>query len=419
MAKYLLFLPLLLLSLLRTSDALAQSCYCTTPWYTNGTGTYTQYCTANADCWACQPGAYNTAWQQSFCPAYRAPTCSPSSESQISACPSGYNGTITSTRTSTCPDPYGAPVWGGWAQTSNNCVSTCQPVTETQTLSCPVNYSGSIIQTRTKTCPDNQWQAWQTTSNTCTPNPPTCQVTTESQTLACPTGYTGSIIQIRSSTCPNPYGQPVIAPWTTSTNTCVKSVSNPTNVTSPVSPVSPTNPTSVVSPTATAVTTPTATTGATAVSAPQQMQTPQDVSAPAVEVPATPAASSSTSATETKQETKQETQSTPTSSATSSAPTAGASATQPSAKGSAKETPTAGAKPKLSIGGLNTALTLDIFVKPGIIQPNVFPTLNIGQELPLELRQNHQFLMELLSGYLPDQSGMFNRMAKDAIELEQ
>jgi hypothetical protein len=68
---------------------------------------------------------------------------------------------------------------------------------------------------------------------------------------------------------------------------------------------------------------------------------------------------------------------------------------------------------------LNLAVSIDLFVKPGIIQPNVFPTLNIGQELPLELRQNHQFLMELLSGHLPDQSGMFNKMARDGIELEQ
>jgi hypothetical protein len=64
-------------------------------------------------------------------------------------------------------------------------------------------------------------------------------------------------------------------------------------------------------------------------------------------------------------------------------------------------------------------MSLEFLIKPGIIQPNVFPTLNIGGELPLELRQNHQFLMELLSGHLIDQSGMFNKMARDAIELEQ
>jgi hypothetical protein len=136
------------------------------------------------------------------------------------------------------------------------------------------------------------------------------------------------------------------------------------------------------------------------------MQTPQDVSAPPVEAPA---------ATESKESEPQS----QTSTATSAAPTAASSAPQTSAKGGVKETPKNAGKPKLSIGGLNPAMSLEFFVKPGIIQPNVFPTLNIGADLPEDIRQNHQFLMELLSGHLPDQSGMFNKMAKDAIELEQ
>jgi hypothetical protein len=140
------------------------------------------------------------------------------------------------------------------------------------------------------------------------------------------------------------------------------------------------------------------------------MQTTPDVSVPGVPAPSTP---------EVKQETKQESSSSQTSSATSSAPKQEGSATSTSATSSVKETPKNEVKPKFSIGGLNLAVSIDLFVKPGIIQPNVFPTLNIGQELPLELRQNHQFLMELLSGHLPDQSGMFNKMARDGIELEQ
>jgi hypothetical protein len=71
------------------------------------------------------------------------------------------------------------------------------------------------------------------------------------------------------------------------------------------------------------------------------------------------------------------------------------------------------------VGGLGLALSLEIFVKPGIIQPNVFPTMDIGQELPLEIRQNHQLMMELLGGQVQDQSGLFNRIARDAVELEQ
>lgn len=345
MARYLLWSLLLFSLLIRSNYALAQSCYCTTPYSPNST--FGSACTANADCWACQPGAYSSIWQQAFCPNYQAPTC--------------------------------------------------QVETQTQTLSCPVNYSGSITQTRTKICPSETWTDWQTVSSTCTPNPPTCQVTTEQQTLSCQTGYTGNITQMRSSTCPNPYGQPVIGPWTTTTNTCVKSVTNPTNIASPVSPVSPVNPTSVVSPTATAVTTP----AVPSVSAPQQMQTPQDVSAPGAVAPS--------STPEVKQDVKP----------TTPVATTPKVESQGGSKGTTKETPKETPKGKVSIGGFGLVTSLEIFVKPGIIQPNVFPTLNIGQELPLEIRQNHQFLMELLSGYLPDQSGMFNKMAKDAIELEQ
>ena len=345
MAKFLLLL-LLPLSLLRPSDALAQACYCTTPWSSNPA--FGQSCTANADCWACKPGAYSPSWQQAFCGG-------------------GY-----------VPPPPPPP--------------TCTTTFSEKTEACPVNFSGiKRYKQETKSCTDGQVTnfGWQLYSDSCTPNPPTCQVTTESQTLSCQAGYTGAITQIRTSSCPNPYGQPVIAPWTTTTNTCVKSVTNPTNVSSPVSPISPLNPASVVSPTATAVTMPTP-----IVSAPLP---PTEVSA------MTPAESPPPSQTST---------------ATSSAPTAGGSAPQPTVTGGVKETPNAG-KPRLSIGGLNPAMSLEFFVKPGIIQPNVFPTLNIGAELPPDIRQNHQFLMELLSGHLPDQSGMFNKMARDAIELEQ
>jgi hypothetical protein len=405
MAKFLLLLLLPLLSLLRTSDALAQSCYCTYPY---GDGR----CYANTQCWACAPGAYDTNWQSNYCTGYTAPapvvTCTSTFAERTESCPVNYTGVKKyKQETKTCSD--GQVTSYGWELYADTCTPnpvTCTYSAQLDTRACPANFSGSQTWKKETNCPSGSYGQpvytdWFKIQDTCTPNPPTCQVTTESQSLACPTGYTGAIMQMRTSTCPNPYGQPVMGPWTTTTNTCAKSVTNPTNISSPVSPVSPLNPNSVVSPTATAVTTPVPT-----VSAPQQMQTPQDVSAPPVEAPA---------ATESKESEPQS----QTSTATSAAPTAASSAPQTSAKGGAKETPKNAGKPKLSIGGLNPAMSLEFFVKPGIIQPNVFPTLNIGADLPEDIRQNHQFLMELLSGHLPDQSGMFNKMARDAIELEQ
>ncbi len=188
---------LLLLRLLwKPSDAWA--CFCTTPWMVNAQGQ--SYCVANSDCWACVPGAYSPSWQSLFCGNYvpppppppPPPTCQTSTESQSGSCPANTSGTVTSSRQSTCPDPYGQPVWG----------------------------------------------PWQTQSN-CTPNPPTCQTSSEAKTEACQAGFVGQKNYTRQSVCPNPYGQAVWGQWNLTGDSCTKSVTNPTNPLSPVSPVSP------------------------------------------------------------------------------------------------------------------------------------------------------------------------------------
>ena len=423
MAKYLLFLLLTLISL-RSNDALAQSCYCTTPYYNNGTGAFQNYCIANADCWACAPGAYNTAWQQAFCSGYTAPapTCTPETQTQTLHCPSGYSGSITQTNTKTCP----TGAWTGWVTSSSACAPTCTPVTETRLVSCPVNYSGSITESRTKTCPDNQWQAWQTNQNSCVANPPTCRAsmesrscplnqsgtntrmstcpdpygqplfadwvstctwnpatcktTTETQTLSCQTGFTGSITQTRSSMCPNPYGQPVMGAWTTTTDTCVKSISNPTNPTSPIAQ-------SIINPTVTAPTTPLLQTA-------PLPTTPQSVSP--METPA--------------EAPKQETSSTssqPASQTTSSSTT---STSQPASSPAPK--------PKLSIGGLSLASSLDLVSKP-MVQYNSLPVQTMSQEMPLEVRLYNNMMMDMIGIKPINQDEQFNLLGRDAMEFEQ
>lgn len=357
---------------------MAQSCYCTGGYTYNQTyGGNT--CIANADCWACQPGAYNTAWQQGFCPNYQATTCTPETQTRAGVCPTGYNGIVTETNTKTCP----SGTWTGWVTTTSNCTPNCTPVTETRQQSCPVNYTGFITETRTKTCPDNQWQAWQTSQNNCVKNPPTCKTTTETQTLQCQTGYTGSIIQTRSSMCPDPYGQPVMGAWTTTTDTCVKSVSNPTNPTSPVAQ-------SIISPTAMAPSTP----------LPQTPPLPPTMSAtptePTVEAP--------------KQEPKQET------SSTSSQPTSQPSAS--STTSTSQPTTSQAPKPKLSIGGLNLASSLDLVSKP-MIQYNSFPVQTLTQELPLEVRLYNNMMMDMIGIKPISQDEQFFLLNRDAMEFEQ
>jgi hypothetical protein len=148
---------------------------------------------------------------------------------------------------------------------------------------------------------------------------------------------------------------------------------------------SPVNPVSPISPTAAAPTTPTQTTTAPVS---QLVQTQQDVSAPA------PAASS------------------PSATASSTAPTAGASAPQPSAQTNAGGTPPP--KGKVNVGGLGTALSLELIVKPGLVQTNLFPTMDIGQSIPKEILLNNQTMMDLLTVDPLQQTPL-----KEELELEQ
>jgi hypothetical protein len=76
-------------------------------------------------------------------------------------------------------------------------------------------------------------------------------------------------------------------------------------------------------------------------------------------------------------------------------------------------------KGRLNIGGLGQALSLELFVKPGITQPNVFPEVSINQSVPAAVRHHHDFLMELLNQPLSDQSDKLRRIARDTVEFEQ
>lgn len=175
-------------------------------------------------------------------------------------------------------------------------------------------------------------------------------------------------IQITQESCPQGYTGQITKTrtktcpqnnWTESTvNSCVKSLTNPTNVTSPVSPVSPLN--TLVSPTPTLT-----------VTAPIT----QDV---------------------------QNSEATPTTSQT---------------KSTASETPT----PKFGIKTIPLALSLELLSKE-LTQPNVFPSINISQELPNDIKIMQQTYMDLITNgslFNPDQTDKLKRIASDAVELEQ
>ena len=86
-------------------------------------------------------------------------------------------------------------------------------------------------------------------------------------------------------------------------------------------------------------------------------------------------------------------------------------------KSTASETPT----PKFSIKTLPLALSLELLSKE-LTQPNVFPDLNIGQELPNDIKIMQQTYMDLITNgslFNPDQTDKLKRIASDAVELEQ
>lgn len=144
MAKFLLFL---LLISLRIDYVYAQynACYCTTTWYYNQT--FGQSCTANADCWACQPGAYNQAWQQAFCGAYQAPTCQTETQTQVLACQAGYTGQIIKTKVKTCPS-------GTWTETTqDSCVKSLTNPTNVTSPVSPVSPANPTFSTSVTTTP--------------------------------------------------------------------------------------------------------------------------------------------------------------------------------------------------------------------------------------------------------------------------
>jgi hypothetical protein len=267
-------------------------------------------------------------------------------------------------------------------------VVTCTYSAQTEDRSCPVNQSGVQTWKKETNCPTGSYGQpvptdWFKIRDTCVQNPPSCQISSQQQTLSCQTGYTGSITQTRSSTCPDPYGTPTFQPWVTTSDTCKKSINNPTNPVSPVSPLSPTSSTSAPTIQSSPVTAPTP----NSVPNSETTQTTETGSAPTQE----------NSATQTP------------------APTS-ASVTGSQTTSTTQESPPPKGKVKSAVG---LALSLELFVKPGITQPNVFPEVQIVQGLPNDVIFSGQLLVDVYGFSMPDQSGLFNRMAADAVELEQ
>lgn len=70
------------------------------------------------------------------------PSCQTSVEERQVACNEGYIGSISEQRQSSCPDPYGQPIFGVWVETQNSCQKS---VTNPTNVSSPVNPASPIM----------------------------------------------------------------------------------------------------------------------------------------------------------------------------------------------------------------------------------------------------------------------------------
>ena len=106
-----------------------------------------------------------------ICGVYQTPACSDLVENQTTACTlPHYSGAINQSRNFSCSTQS----WSAWTETSNNCTQdppTCQTSVETRQLACQADYVGSITETRYSSCPDPYgnpvFGAWVETTNTC------------------------------------------------------------------------------------------------------------------------------------------------------------------------------------------------------------------------------------------------------------
>jgi hypothetical protein len=106
-----------------------------------------------------------------ICSAYQTPACSDLVENQTTACTlPHYSGAVNQSRNFSCSTQS----WSAWTETSNNCTPdppTCQSSVETRQVACQADYVGSVTETNISSCPDPYgspvWSGWAETNNTC------------------------------------------------------------------------------------------------------------------------------------------------------------------------------------------------------------------------------------------------------------
>lgn len=156
-----------------------------------------------------------------------AAACVPMDSTRSISCPAGQVGTRLERRSLSCP----SQTWGPWATVSDTCTTasipttTCTPSTQRQFIACPSGQGGMVEQMRSSTCPtangSEVWGTWSTVGSTCTASclatGNCCSVSTDqrNQQQQCPAGTWGDVTanQKRNSTCATATATPVWGSW--------------------------------------------------------------------------------------------------------------------------------------------------------------------------------------------------------------
>jgi hypothetical protein len=165
----------------------------------NYTANYIENCRFAINCPSTAKGGNGSCFIERICEPIAMPivTCTSSFNEKTESCPPNYSGYKKYTQeVSICTN--GTTKTNGWKLYSDTCVAnppSCQVSSQTQTLSCQTGYTGSITQTRTSSCPDpyqpSVWQPWVTTTDSCVksvtnPTNPTSPISPISQPPAPP-----------------------------------------------------------------------------------------------------------------------------------------------------------------------------------------------------------------------------------------
>jgi hypothetical protein len=99
------------------------------------------------------------------------PTCHTSMETRQVACQEGYTGSIQEVRSSSCPDPYGQPIFGAWVESANSCVKSMTNVTNPVSPMSPISpVSVSPVQEVQQPVDVQSQGSLQTVTESVTPN---------------------------------------------------------------------------------------------------------------------------------------------------------------------------------------------------------------------------------------------------------